>query len=126
MDGCAARIARRPARADRRRRRGSRRALRRRPVFVGGGVVILLAALTVGFSCALLAGHLVGQPLRFRRWQRTRPSASGAEVWLAQAGLTMSPRQFAFGSVAVGVVAFAAGYFVTGAALVAIVPAFAA
>jgi tight adherence protein B len=45
---------------------------------------------------------------------------------LAQAGLGVTPRQFVVGSAAVGLVAFALGFFVTGTALVAIVPAIAA
>lgn len=86
----------------------------------------LIAALAVGAFCALLAGHLVGQPLQFRRWGRPRSSARASELWLAQAGLGVSPRQFVFGSAAVGVVAFAVGFLVTGTVLVAVVPALAA
>src|ERR1700704_446258 len=86
----------------------------------------LVAALAVGLFCALLAGPLTGQPLQFRSWRRTRRSARAAEVWLAQAGLGVTRRQFVVGSVSAGLVAFAAGFFVTGTALVAIVPAVAA
>ncbi len=80
----------------------------------------------IGCGCALLAGHVMGQPLEFRRWRRRPGGPRTAEVWLAQAGLTVSVRQFVLGSAVVGAVAFAAGFFVTGTALVAIVPAVAA
>ena len=85
-----------------------------------------VAALAVGCFCALLAGHLIGQPLHFRTWGRRRAGADRSRVWLAQAGVPVSPRQFVSGSAAVGVAAFAAGYFLTGTALVAVVPAIAA
>jgi tight adherence protein B len=88
--------------------------------------VSLIAALAVGGFCAMLAGHVVGQPLRFRRWGRPEPTARATEVWLAQAGVGVTPRQFVAGSVGVGVVAFAVGFFVTGTVLVAVVPALAA
>lgn len=86
----------------------------------------LLAALAVGCCCALIAGHLLGQPMEFRRWGRRPGAPRAAEVWLAQAGLTVSARQFVLGSAAVGVGAFAAVFFATGTALVAVVPAVAA
>ena len=85
-----------------------------------------LAALSIGCCCALLAGHLIGQPVDFRRWRASRPGARTSSVWLAQAGVPVSPRQFVLGSAVVGMVAFAAGYFLTGTVLVAIVPAIAA
>ena len=86
----------------------------------------LLAALTIGAFCMLVAGHLVGRPVQFRRWTRSSLTAASASLWLAQAGAAVSPTQFVLGSLGVGVVAFALTYFVTGTALVALVPACAA
>lgn len=86
----------------------------------------LLAALAVGTFCVLLAGHLVGQPVRWRSWRRPSRGSIPPELWLAQAGVGVSPLQFVVGSAAVGISAFAATYFVTGTALVALVPALAA
>jgi tight adherence protein B len=86
----------------------------------------LLAALTIGVCCALAAAHLVGQPVEFRRWPRPARRGPSAQLWLHQAGVRVTPRQFVFGSVGVGISAFVATYFLTGAALVALVPACAA
>jgi tight adherence protein B len=85
-----------------------------------------LAALAVGAFCALLAGHLVGQPVQWRSWGGPSRRSTSPELWLAQAGAGVSPVQFVVGSAAVGIGAFAATYFVTGTALVALVPALAA
>ena len=86
----------------------------------------LLAALAVGAFCFLVAGRLVGQPVELRRWSRPREDGSSMRLWLAQAGAAVSPMQFVLGSLAVAVVAFALTAFVTGTALVALVPALAA
>jgi tight adherence protein B len=87
--------------------------------------MILLAALAVGAFCVMLASHLVGRPVEFRRWPRRR-RADAASLWLAQAGVSVSPAQFVVGSIAVGAVAFAVAYFATGTVLIALVPALAA
>jgi tight adherence protein B len=86
----------------------------------------LAAALTIGVCCALVAGHLVGQPLELRRWTRVPSRRGSAQLWLTQAGVALTPRQFVAGSIAVGAVVFAATALVTGTALVALVPAVAA
>jgi tight adherence protein B len=86
----------------------------------------LLAALAIGVCCALVAARLVGQPVEFRRWPHAPRRGPSAQLWLHQAGIRVTPRQFVVGSAAVGLVAFAATYFLTGAALVAVVPACAA
>jgi tight adherence protein B len=88
--------------------------------------VTLLAALAVGAFCVLLAGHAVGRPVELRRWRRSRPERGAAQLWLVQAGVAVSPVQFALGSLGVGFVAFAVTAFVTGTVLVALVPAVAA
>jgi len=83
--------------------------------------VTLVAALAIGAFCTLLAGHLVGQPVELRRWTPAGARGMSARLWLAQAGLAVSPTQFVLGSLGVGVAAFAITYFVTGTALVALV-----
>jgi tight adherence protein B len=88
--------------------------------------VTLLAALAVGAFCVLLVGHLVGRPVELRRWSRPGGRGASTTLWLAQAGVAASPAQFVLGSLGVAVVAFAVTYFVTGTALVALVPAAAA
>jgi tight adherence protein B len=84
------------------------------------------AALAVGAFCALVAGMVAGQPLEFRSWRRTPRRTGSAQLWLTQAGARLTPRQFVTGSIAVGLAAFTATYLLTGAVLVAIVPAVAA
>jgi len=86
----------------------------------------LLAALAIGVCCALVAARLVGQPVEFRRWPHAPRRGPSAQLWLHQAGIRVTPSQFVVGSAAVGLVALAATYFLTGAALVAVVPACAA
>jgi tight adherence protein B len=71
----------------------------------------------------LLAAHLVGQPIRFAPWRRATSGVSAGQLWLTQAGVALSPRQFVLGSLAVGAAAFVVGLFVTGTPLVAVVPA---
>jgi Flp pilus assembly protein TadB len=85
--------------------------------------VTLLAALAIGSCCFLLTGRLVGRPVDFAPWPRTHVSSQRARQWLAQAGAAVSPAQFVLGSVGVGVAVFAVTSFVTGAPLVAILPA---
>jgi hypothetical protein len=84
--------------------------------------VSLLAALAIGACAALVVGNLLGVPLG-ASWRRRKPAVGATALWLAQAGLAVSPLQFWLGSLVAGIVAFAVGVFVTGAALVAIVPA---
>jgi tight adherence protein B len=88
--------------------------------------VTLLAALAVGAFCALLTGHLVGQPVELRRWRRADATTNSARLWLAQAGARVSPTQFVAVSLGCGAVAFFATALITGALLVALVPALAA
>jgi tight adherence protein B len=88
--------------------------------------VILLASLAVGAFCVLLAGRLMGQPIELRRWSRSGAHDASLRLWLAQAGVTMSPAQFVSGSLGVAAVTFAVTSFVTGTPLVALVPAVAA
>jgi tight adherence protein B len=88
--------------------------------------VTLLASLSIGAFCVLLAGHVLGRPVELRRWRRAGAQRGAAQLWLAQAGVAVSPAQFVLGSLGVGLVAFAATAVVTGTALVALVPAVAA
>jgi tight adherence protein B len=86
--------------------------------------VRLLAALCFGVCGALLAGALVGVPLRWRAWRpRTR---GGRESWserLARSGARVTVLQFVAGSVAAGLVTIALVDALTGSVFVGIVPA---
>jgi tight adherence protein B len=87
--------------------------------------VNLAAALCIGVFCYCAAGCLLGHPPRVRAWRREAPAVGSQQLWLAQAGVALTPLQFWAGSVAVGAIALAAGTLVTGTALVAVVPAIA-
>jgi tight adherence protein B len=84
-----------------------------------------LAALCFGLCAYAAVGLLVGHPVRIVRARRARPTTSRQELWLAQAGLALTPARFWAGSVAVGAAAFAIGTVLTGAPLVALAPALA-
>jgi tight adherence protein B len=84
----------------------------------------LAAALAMGVFCYFLVGFVSGAApdLRFRR-VRSRSSMSRRQLWLHQAGVAVTPRQFWAASLAAGGVAFAVVTVVTGTPLVALVPA---
>jgi tight adherence protein B len=89
-------------------------------------VVSLAAALCIGVFCYCAAGFLVGRPPRLQRWRRGTTGVSGEQLWLAQAGLAVTPVQFWAASALVGVAALVVCTLVTGTVLVAVVPALAA
>jgi tight adherence protein B len=84
---------------------------------------MLGAALCAAVFCYFLAGHLLGRPPRLAAWRRDRAARGRQQLWLAQAGVGLSPARFWLGSASVGLVAFVACTAVTGTALVAVVPA---
>jgi tight adherence protein B len=86
--------------------------------------VTLLAGLAVGVFVYFLVGYLTGYApeIKVRRFRR-RSEISNRQLWLNQAGVAVSPRQFVAGSVGVGAIAFIVITVVTGTPLVAIVPA---
>jgi tight adherence protein B len=87
--------------------------------------VTLVAALCIGVFCYALAGHLLGRPPRLVIWRRDRAARGRQQLWLAQAGVGLSPTRFWLGSVSVGLLALVACTAVTGTLLVAVVPAIA-
>jgi Flp pilus assembly protein TadB len=86
-------------------------------------VVTLLAAGSVGVFCYFLAGSLVGRTPRPRAWRRGRPAVNAQQLWLTQAGVRLTPRQFWFSSLVLGAAAFVAAWLVTRTPLIALVPA---
>jgi tight adherence protein B len=84
----------------------------------------LLAGLAVGVFVYFLVGNLTGYTpeIKIRRLRR-RTQISSRQLWLNQAGVAVTPRQFVAASIAVGGVAFFVITALTGAPLVAIVPA---
>lgn len=84
----------------------------------------LLAGLAVGVFVYFLFGFLTGYApdVKIRRLRR-RAQISNRQLWLNQAGVALTPRQFVAGSIAVGAVAFGLLTALTGTPLVAIVPA---
>jgi len=83
----------------------------------------MLAALCFGAFTFLAVGFLTGHAPRLSLRARRRPEVGRQQVWLHQAGLALSPRQFWLGSVLVGLVTFAAITAIIGAPIVAFVPA---
>ncbi len=84
----------------------------------------LLAGLAVGVFVYFLVGFLTGYApeIKIRRLRR-RAQISNRQLWLNQAGVALTPRQFVAGSIAVGSVAFGLLTALTGTPLVAILPA---
>ena len=84
----------------------------------------LLAGLSFGVFVYFLVGFATGYApeIRVRRFRRRR-QISDRQLWLNQAGIALTPRQFWAGSIAVGVVAFLVVAAITGTPLVALVPA---
>jgi tight adherence protein B len=83
----------------------------------------LLAALATGLFAYLAAGHLTGQAPRFSRSRPPEPAADGQRLWLVQAGLDLTPRQFWAGSAFVGLLGFGFTWAISGVWVVAAVPA---
>lgn len=82
-----------------------------------------LAAGLVALSCALAVAGATGSMPEFRRIRVGARRSSARRVWLAQAGVGVTPVQFWVGSAALGVVTLVAVTAFTGAPLVAFVPA---
>ncbi len=83
----------------------------------------LLAGVATGFFVYLVAGFLTGNAPSFRRSRAPRTSAEGQAQWLTQAGVDLTPRQFWTGSLFVGVLGFGFAWALSGAWVVAAVPA---
>ena len=84
----------------------------------------LLAGLLVGVFAFLVVGVATGHAPRVPvRRPSARPQIGRRQLWLDQAGVGLTPRQFWATSLAAGAVAFVAVWGVTGTPLVALVPA---
>lgn len=86
----------------------------------------ILAAVCIGVACALLAAVLTGHPVQLRfRLSGRRAGTRKAQVWLQQAGVGLTPAQFALGSIVAGLAAFSILAALCGSPFVAAVPALA-
>lgn len=86
----------------------------------------LLAASCIGVCCYFLVGFLTGCAPRLYSGRRERRSeVAEQQLWLTQAGVALTPQQFWLGSVVVGVVTFVVVTALSGAPIVAVVPAIA-
>ena len=84
----------------------------------------LLAGLLVGICVFLVVGCASGHVPRVRLRRRSpRAQVGRRQLWLDQAGIGLSPRQFWATSIGAGAVAFVVVWGVTGTPLVALVPA---
>ncbi|MBT8217161.1 MAG: type II secretion system F family protein [Acidimicrobiia bacterium] len=83
----------------------------------------LFAALSLGFFAYLVAGALTGNLPTFARTRR-KPAGDGRQqLWLSQAGVDLTPRQFWAGSLFVGLLGFGFAWALSGVWVVAAVPA---
>ena len=90
----------------------------------------VIAALCIGGFVYLAVGRLMGHSVRIPRLEPRRGRGAarrgpGGQAWLVQAGVALTPTQFWVGSIGVALGAFLLGALLTGAPLVAVVPAFA-
>ncbi|NNC92076.1 MAG: hypothetical protein HKN80_06255 [Acidimicrobiia bacterium] len=85
----------------------------------------LLAALASGFFVYLAAGFLTGNAPTFHRSRSAPVDTGGQDLWLSQAGVDLTPRQFWAGSSFVGLLSFGVAWAMSGAWAVAAVPALA-
>lgn len=82
----------------------------------------LLAATATGVFVYLVAAFLTGNGPTFARLKPPRQTHDRSQLWLTQAGVDLSPRQFWAGSAVVGLAAFALAWGLSGAWAVALVP----
>lgn len=82
-----------------------------------------LGALFSGIFAFLLVGIVTGRTTRFAIKRKRKPQTNTRQVWLAQAGLDVTPRQFWAGSAFLGALAFAFFFVLTASAPIALVPA---
>ena len=82
----------------------------------------LLAALMTATAVYLAVGYLTGQAPRLDARSKRKPLVAKRQLWLAQAGSDLTPRQFAAGSILSGVVGFAFFRALTGTWWVALIP----
>jgi tight adherence protein B len=83
----------------------------------------ILAACTVGLSCALLAGVLMGTLPNLRLpSKKFAPRRAHNRLWLQQAGAGLTPTRFWAGSAAAGLFALLVLVALTGSVFVAFVP----
>ncbi len=84
----------------------------------------LAAAFAAGVFVYLATGLVLGvSPVRRLVPRPARPRVSGRQLWLNQAGVRLTPRQFYLGSFGVGLAAFALLGSLVGTPVVALVPA---
>jgi tight adherence protein B len=85
--------------------------------------VILVATVASAAFAYLLVGVLTGNTPEFRSLRRDRAQVSQRQLWLVQAGVELTPRQFWVGSATVAVATFVFVVLLTATPAVAIVPA---
>jgi tight adherence protein B len=86
--------------------------------------VTLLAAAATGLAVYLAARAIAGVPVTLPRRRRPAGQLSQAQLWLVQAGLRVTPRQFWVASALIGSGVFAGVVLLTGTPAVALAPAF--
>ncbi len=83
----------------------------------------LVASLLTGLAFLYGVGLLTGAAPQPKLVRKERPSVSTRQLWLIQAGVDLTPRQFWAASGAVGLLAFVLFLLITGIPIIAFVPA---
>lgn len=85
----------------------------------------LLGALAAGAAAFMLVGLLTGRAPQIKFKKKRRNEVSDAQLWLIQAGVSLTPRQFRASSILLGLFSFTLFVLLTGTPATAIVPAIA-
>jgi tight adherence protein B len=85
--------------------------------------VTFLGALCAGVCAFLFVGLLTGNAPRLRRQRKNKPQTKNQQVWLNQAGLDLTPRQFWTASATLGAIGFTFFLVLTNSVAIALVPA---
>lgn len=83
----------------------------------------LLASCLTGLAFLYGVGMLTGTAPELMIVRKDRPSVSTRQLWLIQAGVDLTPRQFWAASFAVGLIAFVFFLLITGIPIIAAIPA---
>ena len=83
----------------------------------------LIASLLTGLVFLFGVGFLTGTAPEPQLVRKERPSVSDRQLWLTQAGVDLTPRQFWAASGAVGLLAFLVFLLVAGIPIIALIPA---
>ena len=83
----------------------------------------LIGALALGIFVFFAVGMFLGYTPNLKRHRRPKAHTKSSQVWLSQAGLDLTPRQFWSASATIAFIALTFFWLLTGSVAIAIVPA---